>query len=390
MDRIYEQTDKYIDRLISESTPDRPMWNIEKVRQGAGASWNYIDGCMLTALLELWKITGKDKYFDFVKNFADYFVTDEGDILAYHPEKFRLDDINESRALFTLYKETGLEKYRLAIEKTENQLRQQPRTCEGSFWHKGIYPNQVWLDGIYMAQVFNAMYELEFGSGRIDDVLLQLKTVRSRMRDGKTGLYYHAYDASKKAFWADRATGCSGNFWLRALGWFAAALADLAGLTGERENLSSERAYIGDLLDNLLESIAVYADSETGMYMQIPDLPDREGNYLETSGSCMIAYAMLKGARLGICGSRTAELGTKTFRGIVENRLSFTDEGINLEGICLSAGLGPEDNRRRDGSFEYYMSEPVVKNDAKGVAPLILCYTEAIRRQKQIYSNSAM
>ena len=372
---MYEKIDAYILRLIAESTPERTAWNIEKVRQGKPADWNYIDGCMMTALLELDHITGDPRYFTFAESFIDAFVLEDGTIRTWNIEKFNLDDINEGRVLFELYERTGKEKYRLAAQKLRGQIEKQPRTYEGNFWHKLIYPNQVWLDGLYMAQPFYVLYELKFGSGDVSDTVKQVETVALRMRDKKTGLYYHGYDASKTAFWADKETGLSQNFWLRSIGWFSVSLVDMIGFLPEGEARDKLIAIFSDLMKSLL----VFSDAETGLYWQVPDQPGREGNYLETSGSSMIAYAMLKGARLGVLEPAFADAGKKTFEGIVQKYLSFTEDGLNLGGICLVAGLGPESNRRRDGSYEYYISEPVVQNDAKGVAPFLLAYTEVKR-----------
>ncbi len=374
---MYEKIDAYVRRLIRESTPERTVWNIEKVRQGKPASWNYIDGCMMTALLAMHEITGEQAYFDFVERFIDAFVGEDGSIRTYDASTFNLDDINEGRALFPLYARTGKEKYRLAADTLRRQLDGQPRTVEGNFWHKAIYPNQVWLDGIYMAQPFYAQYELAFGSGGCGDTLRQIETVHARMLCKEKGLYFHGYDASRAAFWADPETGCSQNFWLRSIGWFAVALADLCEILPAGEGGDRLRA----IFSELIEGVSRWADPETGLYWQVVDQCGRAGNYLETSGSSMLAYAMLKGARLGVLGKDYAAKGEKTFRGIVEKYLSFTDGELNLGGICLVAGLGPESNRRRDGSYEYYISEPVVENDAKGVAPFLLCYTEIKRLQ---------
>ena len=371
---MYQKIDDYIHRLIQESTPDRTIWNIEKLREGKKGSWNYIDGCMMTALLSMAEITGEREYFDFVEGFIDSYVLPDGTIRTYQPEKFNLDDINEGRVLLPLYRATGKEKYRLAAENLKRHLAGQPRTMEGNFWHKAIYPNQVWLDGIYMAQVFYALYQRDFGGGDYSDILRQIETVHERMYDGETGLYYHGYDASRAAFWADPVTGCSKSFWLRSIGWFSVALADLLEIV-----TGADRQKLAAIFARLMEGIDRYADEETGMYYQVPDQGGRAGNYLETSGSSMIAYAMLKGARLGVLGKEYAAKGRKTFSGIGEKYLSFTGDTLNLGGICLVAGLGPENNRRRDGTFEYYISEPVVENDAKGVAPFILCYTEIKR-----------
>ncbi len=373
----YSRIDAYVLRLIEESTPERTAWNLEKIREGKKVEWNYIDGCMLTALMEMTSITGDERYAAFAEKVIDHFVQEDGNILTLKPEKANLDDINEGRVLFELYKKTGTQKYRLAADRLMEQVKAQPRTWEGNFWHKAIYPDQVWLDGIYMAQPFYALYVKNFGDGDFSDIVKQIKTVYLRMRSKEKGLYFHGYDASKKAFWADPETGCSQNFWLRSLGWFAVALADLADILPEGESRDELTGIFKELMEHMIE----YADPETGLYWQVPDQQGREGNYLETSGSAMMAYAMLKGARLGILPEKFAEQGEKTFNGIIDRYLTFTETGLNLGGICLVAGLGPENNRRRDGSYAYYISEPVVENDAKGVAPFVLAYTE-IKRKK--------
>ncbi len=373
--KTYASLDQYIDRLIRESTPERSIWNVEKLRGGGSASWNYVDGCMMTALLSLYEITGEKRFLEFTDGFIGAFVEEDGSIRTYKPEKQMLDDINEGRVLFDLYRETGREKYRRAADMLKRALDAQPRTAEGSWWHKKIYPDQVWLDGIYMAQPFAALYEKNFGEGDYSDILKQVSLAASRMRDAKTGLYYHGYDASRKAFWCDRETGLSRSFWLRAIGWFSVALADLCGILPEEE-----AGPLRDIYAGLMRDLLPFADPDTGMYYQVVDHPEAEGNYLETSGSSMIAYAMLKGARLGVLDASFAEQGEKTFDGIVRTCLSFRGEELNLDRICLVAGLGPEDNPRRDGTIAYYLSEPIVSNDAKGVAPLLMCYTEIKRR----------
>lgn len=373
---MYEAIDRYVYSLIERSSTEFTAWNVEKMRDSVPANWNYIDGCMITALLAMADISGDQCYFDFSRRFIDAFVNEKGDIRTYKPEKHTLDDINEGRVLFTLYDRTGDERYRLAAENLKRALDQQPRTFEGSFWHKQIYPNQVWLDGIYMAMPFLALYESHFGGGDYSDILKQVDTVRLRMRDEATGLYYHGYDASRSAFWADPVTGLSRSFWLRSMGWFAVALADLTELLPEGEGRDRLKGYLADLIESLWR----FHDPETGLFWQVPDRAGEEGNYLESSGSAMLAYAMLKGARLGVLDAVYADRGQMTFDGIVKKYLSFENGEMNLGGICLMAGLGPEDNRRRDGSYAYYISEPVVCNDAKGVAPFVLCYTEIKRR----------
>ena len=372
---LYEKLDQYAQSLIERSTPEKTVWNVEKIRQGKPTDWNYIDGCMLTALLSLSEISGDERCFRFVEGFIDAFVNEDGSIRTFREDKHTLDDINEGRVLFPLYQKTGKEKYKKAAQYLRRQLDQQPRTQEGSFWHKQIYPNQVWLDGIYMAQPFAALYEKYFGAGDYSDIARQIETVRLRMRDEKTGLYYHGYDCSRRAFWCDPQTGLSQCFWLRALGWFSVALADLCEILPQ----GKERDGVAAVFARLMQDAAKYADADTGMYYQVVDQGGREGNYLESSGSSMLAYAMLKGARLGVLGREYAALGQKTFEGIARTCLTFADGHMSLDHICLVAGLGPEDNRRRDGTFAYYISEPVVKDDAKGAAPFLLCYTEIKR-----------
>ncbi len=374
---MYSKINAYIDRLINESAPDAPIWNIESIRQGKAAHWNYIDGCMITALLAIGEICGEEKYFDFAERFIDYYVSEDGSILGYDKEKYNLDDVNEGRVLFELYRKTKKQKYRLAIEKQKAQLDAQPRTETGNFWHKLIYPNQIWLDGIYMAQPFAALYARELGGGDYADILSQIRNVRALMRDSDTGLYYHGCDTKRSIFWADPETGLSKNFWLRAIGWFAVAMIDIIDICDDK----ATRVEISAVFSELIEAISKYRDEDSGMYWQVVNMGGREGNYLETSGSSMIAYAMQKGARLGVIDKSYAALGKQTFDGICERYLGIDERGeLNLGGICLVAGLGPENNPRRDGSYEYYVSEPIVENDAKGVAPFILCYTEILRQ----------
>ena len=373
---MYANIDRYIDRLITESTPDLPIWNIESIRQGKKPHWNYIDGCMITSLLAMSEITGDDKYFNFAERFIDYYVAEDGSILGYDVENYNLDDLNEGRVLFELYRKTGKEKYRLAIENQRQQLLTQPRTCTGNFWHKLIYPNQIWLDGIYMAQVFSTMYAKEYGGADYSDMLRQIENVNKYMQDKATGLYFHGLDCSKTIFWADKETGLSRNFWLRSVGWFTVALVDIIEICDDE----CVRSKLTTIFTDLIKSIRNFRDTESGLYWQVVDQPGRDGNYLETSGSSMIAYAMLKGARLGVLDGSYADLGKATFDGICERYLKVNEGGeLNLGGICLVAGLGPENNLRRDGSYEYYISEPIVENDAKGVAPFVLCYTEILR-----------
>jgi unsaturated rhamnogalacturonyl hydrolase len=369
---------KYLDNLIEKSTPQKPMWNIEKIMQGKALGWNYIDGCMIKGILEMYYITRDEKYLNFANEFVDYYVFEDGSIRGFSKDEYNIDSINEGKVLFDLFKLTGKEKYRKAVDTIMEQVKTHPRTKEGNFWHKKIYPNQVWLDGIYMSLPFYMEYELNFNEClNFKDVYNQLMNVNKIMKDEKTGLTHHGYDSSREAFWCDKETGLSHVFWIRSMGWYVMALVDI--LEKMEGNLVEEHANIKNIFKNAIDSLLKYQDA-TGMWYQVIDMGDRTGNYLETSGSSMYAYAILKGVRLGYLPKEYAEFGNKAFKGICDRYLTEKDGELNLGGICLVAGLGPENNRRRDGSFEYYISEPIVENDAKGVGPFLLAYTEMIRQ----------
>ena len=376
---MYRIIEDYIDKLMT-SAPDMPLWNIESIKQGKKPGWNYIDGCMTTSLLEMYKTTGERKYLDFVISFVDYYVSEDGSILGYDPRKYSTDDVSESRILFDLYKYTGNEKYRKAIELAHSQILTHPRTKEGNFWHKAIYHDQVWLDGLYMMQVFYTRYQSQYGGKDYGDIIKQFENVRQIMFDEEKRLYYHGYDSSRTLFWADKITGLSSNFWLRSIGWFLVALADVWDyMDGDGDG----RAVIAGIFKEAIDGILIYQDKDSKLFWQVPNYPDREGNYLETSGSAMVSYALLKGSRLGILPSSYSEIGLDVFNGIVREKMSEENGDLNLKGICLVAGLGPENNTRRDGSYKYYISEPVVENDAKGVGPFIMAYTEVKKLKNQ-------
>lgn len=367
---------RYIDELLDKSTPQQPIWNIEKIRSGKQSTWNYIDGCMIKAILELYAITKEERYLTFADAFIDYFVQEDGSIASYDPEEFNIDNVNAGKTLFDLYKLTGKEKYRKAMDTIYSQIERQPRTKEGSFWHKKIYPNQIWLDGLYMGQPFYMQYEVEFNDCKnCMDSYNQFLTVNKLMRDAKTGLYYHAYDSSREMYWCNKETGLSKHFWLRALGWYAMALIDTMEIMPE--SMKEEKETLHGIYKDLIDSMLKYQD-ESGMWYQVVDLGSREPNYLETSGTAIYAYAIMKSVRLGFLPESYWTYGKKAFDGVCEKYLSEENGELQLDGICLVAGLGGKDHR--DGTFEYYMSEPVVKNEAKGVAPLILAYIEVMHK----------
>ena len=367
--------EQYIDDLMTKSTAEFPIWNIEKARAGQQSGWDYIDGCMIMALLEIYNTSQDEKYLKFADYYEDFRVHDDGSIDGYSKETWNCDEINGGKNFFALYSLTKKEKYKKALEKLYEQVREQPRTKEGNFWHKAIYPNQVWLDGLYMVQPFYMQYETEFNNGKnVDDIYNQFFNVNKIMRDPQTGLYYHGYDSTKSIFWADKETGLSRNFWLRSIGWFSMSLLDTLNHAPDKtcENWKRLRAIFIDLCESMLKF-----QDQSGMWYQVPNLPGQGKNYLETSGSSIFAYSLLKGFRTGILEDKKfQDAGIKAFEGICEKYLNTESGKLSLGGICLVAGLGPEKSPRRDGSFEYYMSEPIVQDDAKGVGPFILAYNE--------------
>ena len=369
--------DEYIDYLMAHSDSGHPAWNLEMIRSWKSNKWNYIDGCMITGILELYEITGEARFLDFADRFLSGFVEEDGHIRTYDPEEYSLDNVNPGKNLFPLYDLTGKEKYRKATERVRSQLSTMPRTPEGNFWHKLIYPNQVWLDGIYMALPFYMEYEKRFDAQKdCPDICQQIANVEIRMRDPETGLYYHGYDASRKMYWADPDSGCSPNFWLRAEGWFILGLVDVLEIMKDLP-MQAESVHLQHMLLDLAKALSKYQDP-SGLWYQLIALPELEGNYLETSGTALISAALLKAVRLGFLPESFRAVGEKAFYGIVDHRLTKNADGTPcVTGICLVGGLGGE--QHRDGSVAYYLSEPVVQNDAKGVGPLLLAYTEMLR-----------
>ena len=331
---------------------------IDNFKPYKNGRWCYEDGILMTAIYDLYKVTNDKKYYDFVYNFYDNHIEDDGTIKNYKVDEYNIDNICSGNTLIDLYLDTKQSKFRVAIDTLCSQLRLHPRTKEGSFWHKQIYPNQVWMDGIYMGLVFYAKYAKYFGDGEdILDIKHQLNNLINRLYDNDRQLFTHAYDEARLMQWADKETGKSPNVWSRACGWVAMAMVDIY------EVLELNEAK--DVLNLLVDGLSKYLDE--GMLYQVVDKASFNGNYLETSGSAMLAYAILKAKRIKMADYNN--LGNKIFNTILEKKF----DGNHLNGICRVAGL---DNARRKGSIEYYMSEDVVADEVKGVAPFIMAYSE--------------
>lgn len=347
--------------------------------------WHYEDGFCAVAAEAMFNATGDSRYKTAALSYADGMVSKDGEIPAFQPDERRLDDILPGRALIFAYSQTGEERYLRGVNRLLEELETHPRTASGAFWHKKIYPNQVWLDGLYMAEPFRMAADTLFGTKEnYYDILNQFQFVRQNLRDPATGLYFHGFDESRRAFWANPETGLSKSFWLRSIGWLLIALADAA----EETDPAVYEVFrpLADMYKETLKAVLKYADPETGLFYQLPDRLGLAGNYLEASGSAMVAASIFKACRLRlVLEEKYIPCAEKTLSSLAE--LKLKDDGCGglvLADTCKSAGLGPEKGRR-DGSAEYYLSEPRVDDDPKGAAALILAYAEYIRYIK--YKN---
>ena len=335
--------------------------------------WNYTTGLELLSFLDVAERYDLGYAVDYVREWADTMAAENGDVYRYEKEAYNLDHICPARIYFRLYDDFRDQKYRRVLRKIRAQLDSQPRTEDGIFWHKQVYPHQVWLDGLYMAHPFYAQYTDEFGSKAEEDSLYadiaaQFRKAAEHTFDPSTGLFRHAWDESRSMFWADPETGQSAHAWGRACGWYAMALVETLDWIPEKH---PDREAMVEQFRYLMETVLRYSDPETGMWYQVLDSPGREGNYLEATASSMFTYAALKGVRMGYLDSAGwRERSRGLYRSLVDTFLEENPDGtISLTSCCSVAGLGGK--QKRSGTYEYYLSEPVVDNDPKGVGPFI-------------------
>ena len=335
--------------------------------------WSYPQGLVLHAFEELGQKTGDEKYLAYVKAYADQMIEDDGTIQTYDIENFNLDMINSGKILFNLYKESGEEKYKIAIETLRNQLRWQPVTTEGGYWHKLRYPWQMWLDGAYMGSPFLAQYaKVNQEDESFEIVARQLILMEKHLKDPVTGLLYHGWDESKIQQWADPGTGKSSHFWGRAIGWYAMAIADVLDYFPKDHPKQQELVRI---LQNLTDALQKYQDQETGLWYQVVNQGNRQGNYLEASASCMFVYAIAKGVNKKYLDKKLMQVAEKGYQGILNNLIVVDGNGeVHLEKVCAVAGLGGRPYR--SGSYDYYVHEKIKTDDPKGTGPFILASLE--------------
>lgn len=316
------------------------------------------------------------KYSKYMEDWVDYFVMPDGSVKDYRMDEYNLDRIFPGRNVLTVYKRRPEQRYRIALDNFIEQLKTHPKTNSGGFWHKKIYPWQMWLDGIFMASTYMACYAKEFNAPEWFDVAAaQAMMVYEKTLDSLTGLPVHAWDESRQQKWCDPATGKSHYPWSRAIGWYTMALLDIL------ENLPQnhpDRDNLVAILNNICEALLKVRDPEKGIWYQVLNQGGREGNYLEGSGSAMFTYVFAKGARLGYLDSKFRSIAEDAFNGILNELITVDEKGlVTFHNICGGCGLGG--NPYRDGSYEYYVNEKRYDNDTKGVAPFILAALELDR-----------
>lgn len=335
--------------------------------------WNYTQGLIAQAMIRVWKENGKEAYYNYAKMYADKMIDSNGNISGYKVEEYNIDCMNSGKFLFDVYERTKDERYLKAIHHLRDQFKTHPRTSEGGFWHKQRYPNQMWLDGLYMGAPFYAQCAAVFNEPAIfDDVVNQFVVIHKHTYNPEIGLNYHGWDESKQQKWANPATGCSPNFWGRAEGWYAVALVDVLDFIPQEH---PGRVKILEILNQVVSGIKKCQDPKTGLWYQVLDQGTRKGNYLEATASSMFTYALLKATRKGYVSNDYRILAKKAYNGILDNLIQNNPDGtISLTKCCAVAGLGG--NPYRDGSYSYYINELVRNDDPKGVGPFIMASLE--------------
>ncbi len=339
--------------------------------------WTYPSAIVLDGAEQLYIKTGKKEYYDYINGFGETLIKEDGTILTYDLEKYNIDLLNSGNVLLYLYEKEKKDKYLKALQTLRLQIDGQPRTNEGSFWHKKIYPNQVWLDGLYMGMPFYTHYTKDFTKGAdatkaYDDIVFQFDSVQKNLLDKKTGLLYHAWDESKKEAWANKETGLSPNFWGRAMGWYGMAMVDVLDYLPKDH---PGRARIISYIKSYSDAVIKYQDKKSGLWYQVLDKPLANGNYEEATASAMFVYTMIKSVNKGYLPKSYKTAAKKGYDGIIKNLITVDENGvINLNKCCAVAGLGGKPYR--DGSYEYYVNEEIRSNDGKGTGPFILASLE--------------
>lgn len=338
--------------------------------------WSYTNGLVLDAMYKVYKQTNNTKIYDYIYDFGNRMINQNGEIMTYKMSDYNLDMIKSGDAILDLYEKTNEERFRIALKTLDKQLIDQPTTTEGGYWHKKVYPSQMWLDGVYMAEPFHARYAATFqkeqeANQAFDKIIVQFDLIEKYNRDPKTGLYYHGWDESKNEKWANKTTGLSQHFWSRGMGWYGMALVDVLDYLPKNH---AGRPKLIHYLNQYAEAIVKVQD-QTGTWYQVLDQRNRQGNYLEATGTAMFVYTLAKGTNKGYLPKKYKNNAIKGYQGILDQFIQVDENGIvNLTKCCSVAGLGGKPYR--DGSYDYYINEPIRANDPKGTGPFILASLE--------------
>ncbi len=341
--------------------------------------WSYVMGIEMEALLDTYLKYKDERILNYLKEYPAKMIDEKGNVTGYKYEDFNLDNVRTARFILRMYNLEPQKKDLIALKTIFKQLEKQPRTKEGVWWHKAIYANQVWLDGIFMGLPYYTLAAPQLKGKKAikyyNDAVDQIIKTDKRTYDAKTGLWKHAWDETHTMFWADKETGLSQHTWGRALGWYTMAMIEVLDALPEDY---ARRGEVIELFQKAMKAVVKYQDKKTGVWYDVLDVNDPR-NYLESTCSSMFAYCLLKGVRKGYLDASFKDAGVKAYNGILKNFIRVNaDQTISLTDCCSVSGLGPgpgpyvsKPNYKRDGSFEYYMSEPIRDNDAKGVGPFI-------------------
>jgi unsaturated rhamnogalacturonyl hydrolase len=373
-------------RTIRKSAPDDTRWSVRMANTVLARSdsliyyvdhkpkWAY-DVALLGMAIDRLGFIDK-KYSKYMEDWVNYFVRPDGSVIDYRLNEYNLDRIFPGRDVITVYSRNPEKKYKIALDHFIEQLRTHPKTHSGGYWHKNIYPWQMWLDGIFMGSTFMAQYAKEFNSPEwFDEATRQAKMIYEKTLDPDTGLLMHAWDESHTQKWCDPLTGRSHYPWSRAMGWYIMAIEDILEYLPENH---PDRVDLIAILQKTCDALLKVRDPETGLWFQVLNQGGREGNYLEGSGSAMYTYVFARGVHKGYLDNKYLAIANSTFDGILKELISVDENGlVTMHNICGGCGLGG--NPYRDGSYEYYINEKRVDNDPKGVGPIIMAALELDR-----------
>lgn len=378
-----KSTDADIDYAREISNTIMHKWPDSLSRlDGKSAGWSYDIGLYLEAISNVYARTGEQRYYDYIVKQIDRFILPNDSIRYYTRDSYNIDYVRNGKILLYLYEKTTDKKYQDAAKYVRQQLYTHPRTSEGGFWHKKVYPHQMWLDGLYMGQPFYAHYSKIFGeTENFTDIARQFTLMEKHARDERTGLLHHAWDERREQKWADKQTGKSPHFWGRAMGWYGVALVDVLDYFPQDH---ADRKTLLDILNRYVEAVSKVQDPENGLWYQVLDKGGEKQNYPEASASSMFVYTMMKAVRLGYISAEYGAIAEKGYNGMIKEFIVKGDDGYyHLNGTVMVSGLGG--TPYRDGSFAYYMSEPVIQDDPKGMGAFILAANEAqLRKDKNV------